>query len=136
MLPELLAQIPADMVIASVTADGAYDTRKCHDAMAERGAAAVSPPRKNAKPWEAITADAVALNEALRASKYLGRALRRRWIGDHRRSLAETKMHYVKPLGQRLMTRDFDRQAADFQVRIAALNGYTALRIPVTTVAG
>ena len=136
MLPELLAQIPADMVIASVTADGAYDTRKCHDAMAERGAAAVSPPRKNAKPWEAITADAVALNEALRASKYLGRALWRRWSGYHRRSRAETKMHCVKLLGQRLMARDFDRQVSEFQIRVAVLNGFTALGIPVTEAVG
>ena len=43
MLPELLAQIPADQDIASVRADGAYDTRKCHDAIAERGAHAVIP---------------------------------------------------------------------------------------------
>ena len=50
MLPELLSQIPPDQEIASVTADGAYDTRKCHDAIAERGADAVIPPRKNAKP--------------------------------------------------------------------------------------
>lgn len=50
MLPELLCQIPPDQEIASVTADGAYDTRKCHDAIAERGSAAVIPPRKNAKP--------------------------------------------------------------------------------------
>jgi hypothetical protein len=71
----LLSQIPPDQEIASVTADGAYDTRKCHDAIAERGADAVIPPRKNAKPWKAITAGAVARNEALRASKYLGRAL-------------------------------------------------------------
>jgi Transposase DDE domain len=78
MLPELLAQIPADQDIASVTADEAYDTRKCHDAIAERGAAAVIPPRKNAKPWKTATAGAVARNEALRASKYLGRALWRR----------------------------------------------------------
>jgi hypothetical protein len=68
MLPELLAQISADQDIASVTADGAYDTRKCHDAIAERGAAAVIPPRKNAKPWKTATAGAVARNEALRAS--------------------------------------------------------------------
>ena len=50
MLPKLLAQIPADQDIASVTADGAYNTRKCHDAIAERGANAVIPRRKNAKP--------------------------------------------------------------------------------------
>lgn len=71
MLPELLAQIPADQDIASVTADGAYDTRKCHDTIAERGAHAVIPPRKNAKPWKTATAGAIARNEALRASKYL-----------------------------------------------------------------
>jgi hypothetical protein len=50
MLPEMLAQIPAGQDIASATADGAYNTRKCHDAIANRGAAAIMPPRKNAKP--------------------------------------------------------------------------------------
>ena len=95
MLPELLAQIPADQDIASVTADGAYDTRKCHDAIADRGTAAIIPPRKNAKPWKTVTAGAVARNEALWASKYLGRALWRRWSGYHRRSRVETKMHCV-----------------------------------------
>ncbi|SLN56798.1 Transposase DDE domain protein [Falsiruegeria litorea R37] len=75
VLPDLLGQIPADQEIGSVTADGAYDTRKCHDAIANRSAHAVIPPRKNAKPWKTVTAGAVARNEALRASKYLGRAL-------------------------------------------------------------
>jgi hypothetical protein len=50
ILPELLDQIPAREEIASVTADGAYDTRRCHDAVADRGAHAVMPSRKNAKP--------------------------------------------------------------------------------------
>ena len=68
ILPELLAQISTDQDIASVTADGAYDTRKCHDAIADRGAVAIIPPRKNAKPWKADTAGAAARNEALRAS--------------------------------------------------------------------
>jgi hypothetical protein len=52
MLPELLDQIPPEQEIASVTADGAFDTRKCHDAIAARGAAAIIPPRKNAKLWK------------------------------------------------------------------------------------
>ena len=132
MLPELLDQIPADVEIGSVTADGAYDTRKCHDSVADRGAHAVIPPRKNAKPWKPSTAGAIARNEALRASKYLGRAIWRKWTGYHRRSRAETKMHCVKLLGQNLMARDFDRQVAELQVRAAVLNGYTALGIPVT----
>ena len=134
MLPELLSQIPADQDIASVTADGACDTRKCHDSIAERGAAAIIPPRKNGKLWKAVTAGAVAPNEALRASQYLGRALWRRWSGYHRRSRADTKMHCLKLLDQPLMARDFDRQVAEFQMRVAVLNGFTALGIPVTKI--
>ena len=95
VLPDLLSQIPEDQEIGSVTADGAYDTRKCHDAIADRGAYTVIPPRKNGKPWKAITAGAAARNEALRSSKYLGRALWRRLSGYHRRSRVETKMDCV-----------------------------------------
>ena len=58
--------IPAGEEIGSVTADGAYDTRKCHDAIAARGAHAVIPPRKNAKPWKTVTAGAIARNEVSR----------------------------------------------------------------------
>jgi hypothetical protein len=45
-------------------------------------------------------------------------------------------MHCVKLLDQRLMARDFDCQVAEFQVRVAVLNGCTALGTPVTTVLG
>jgi hypothetical protein len=75
MLPDLLNQIPPDQELGSVTADGAYDTRKCHDAIAARNAHAVIPPRKNAKLWKPDTPGARARNEAVRSSKYLGRAL-------------------------------------------------------------
>jgi hypothetical protein len=136
MLPELLDQIPPDQQIGSVTADGAFDTRKFHEAIAARGAAAIIPPRKNAKPWKPYTAGAVARSEALRASRRFGRIIWRRWSGYHRRSRAETKMHCVKLLGQRLASRDFDRQVAEFQVRVAVLNGFTALGIPITEAVG
>ena len=136
MLPELLDQIQPEQEIATVTADGAFDTRKCHDAIAARGAAAIIPPRKNAKPWKPDTAGAIARNETLRTSKRLGRTIWRRWSGYHRRSRAETKMHCVKLLGQRLSAREFDRQVAEFQVRVAVLNGFTALGIPVTEAVG
>jgi hypothetical protein len=132
ILPELLDQIPPDQEIASVTADGDFDTRKCHDAIAERGAAAIIPPRKNAKPWKADSAGAIARNEALHASRRFGRTIWRRWSSYHRRSRVETKMHCVKLLGQRLAPRDFDRQVTEFQMRVVALNGFTALGRPIT----
>jgi len=94
MLPELLDQISPDQDIGSVTADGAYDTRKCHDAIAARSAHAVIPPRKNAKPWKPTSAGAIARNEAVNASRYLGRSIWRQWSGYHRRSRVETN-----PLG-------------------------------------
>ncbi len=88
VLPDRLKRIPADERIGNVTADGACDTRKCHDAIADRGSHTVTPPRKTAKPWTAVTAGAVARNDALRASKYLGHGLWRRWSGYHRRRRA------------------------------------------------
>ena len=136
MLPELLDQIPPEQEIGSVTADGAFDTRKCHDAIAARGAAAIIPPRKNARFWKPDTAGAIARNEILRTSKCVGRTIWRRWSGYHRRSRVETKMHCVKLLGQRLAARDFDRQVAEFQVRVAILNAFTALGTPITEVEG
>jgi hypothetical protein len=42
----------------------------------------------------------------------------------------------VKLLGQRLSARDFERQVAEFQVRVAVPNGFTALDIPVTETVG
>lgn len=136
MLSDLLNQIPPDQNLGSVTADGAYDTRKCHDAIAARNAHAVIPPRKNAKLWKPDTPGARARNEAVQSSKYLGRALWRQVTGYHRRSRVETKMHCVKLLGQRLSARDFDRQVAEIQIRAAILNGFTALGIPRTVPVG
>ncbi|SDF11713.1 hypothetical protein SAMN04488567_3455 [Limimaricola pyoseonensis] len=45
-------------------------------------------------------------------------------------------MHCVKLLGQSFMAWDFDRQVAEIQIRIAVLNGFTALGIPVTAAVG
>ena len=49
---------------------------------------------------------------------------------------AETKMNCLKLLGQKLMSREFDRQTAELQIRIAILNRFTTLGIPVTRPVG
>jgi len=51
-LPYLLDQIPADEIVGSISGDGAYDTKSCHEAIARRGAQAIIPTRKNAKPYK------------------------------------------------------------------------------------
>jgi transposase len=70
-LPDLLAQIPRDEQILSVGGDGAYDTRACHAAIAERGAEAVIPVRRNGQPWTKDGPGVDARNEALRATSAL-----------------------------------------------------------------
>ena len=98
----------------SVSGDGAYDTKACHEAIARREAQAIIPVRKNAsKPWKENRLGASARNEILRATRRLGRAIWKRWSGYHRRSLIEAKMRCVKLLGERVMARDFDRQVAE-----------------------
>jgi len=54
-------------------------------------------------------------------ARYLGRAIWRRWSGHHRRSREQSKMLCVKLMRQSLMARDFDRQVATTQIRIAGL---------------
>lgn len=132
MLPELLAQIPRSSAIASVTGDGAYDTKACHAAIAAIGAAAIIPTRRNAKLWKKFPPGAHARNEILKATQRLGRTIWKKWSGYHRRSLVETKMRCLKLLGERIMSRDFDRQVAELQIRAALLNRFTHLGTPVT----
>lgn len=133
MLPELLRQIPLDEPIASVSGDGAYDTKACHAAITERGAQAVIPPRKNALAWkENPPAGALARNEALRACRRLGRIIWKKWSGYHSRSLVETKMNCFKRLGERAMARTFVHQAVRLHVRVALLNRFTQLGRPTT----
>ena len=132
MLPNLLGQIPLEEQLASVSGDGAYDTKGCHEAIALRQADAIIPIRKNAKPWKVNRTGAAARNEILRATRRLGRTIWKKWSGYHRRSVVETKMRCFKLLGERIMARDFDRQVAELQVRAAVLNRFTRLGTPIT----
>lgn len=131
-LPDLLAQIPADERIDSVTADGIYDTKGCHGAIAARGAGAIIPPRRNVRAWKGHEPGLQARNEALRACKRFGRANWKKWSGYHRRSRVEAKMRCLKLLGERIMAREFDRQDAEVQIRIALMNRFTSLGTPET----
>lgn len=131
VLDDVLDQI--DNEIEQVTGDGAYDQRDCYDAIANRGAKAVIPPRKDAVIWkhgiELRSAEGVRKDpphprdENLRSIRKHGR---KKWKEDsryHRRSLAETTMFRLKTIfGGRLSSRTFDNQAAELFIKCAALN--------------
>lgn len=79
-MPTPLILIPAGEPVHSVSADGAYDTKACHAAVADRQAAAIIPTRRNAKPWADARAGAQARNEILRATRQFGRAIWKKWM--------------------------------------------------------
>jgi hypothetical protein len=130
-LPDLLEQVPGE--IRQVSTDGAYDKRQCYDALAQRGAKAVIPPRRDAKIWQHGNCAGAPWqrDENLRAIRQKGR---RRWkqeSGYHRRSLAETTFFRLKTLfGPTLHARAFPQQATELFLKVAALNRMTHLGMP------
>ncbi len=88
-----------------------------------------TPPAYKTRNWPAC-------NEALKRGRqpdYSGEEGSENSPGD---CFRDDWMHCVKLLGQRLSARDFDRQVAEFRVRVAVLKGLTALGIPTTEAAG
>jgi Transposase DDE domain len=116
-------QIEGDLV--QISADVAYDTQSCYEALRDRGAKAVIPPRKGAKIWVHgnTKAQRHQRDENLRQIR---RTSRKRWKQDshyHRRSIPETGMFRFKTtFGERLSARNFENQATEMFVKCVALN--------------
>jgi hypothetical protein len=131
VLPELRGPIPGGEELGTVTADGAYDTRRCHTAIItaiiDRQATAIIPVRKNGSPWKEDCPAAIARNETLRATRHYGRAFWKRWTGYHARSRIEAKMRCLKAFGERIAARHPDSQTAEIQIRVALINRFNAL---------
>ena len=127
VLPDLLDQCPPDEPIGTVTGDGAFDTRRCHTAILERGGTAVIPIRRNGRRWKEDGPAAKARNDILRATQRLGRAIWKRWSGYHARSRIEARMRCLKSFGERIASRDPDRQTAEIHIRVALMNRFNAL---------
>jgi IS5 family transposase len=131
LLPDLLAQVEDE--VSQVSADGAYDSRNCYDAIRAREARAAIPPQKRAKIWQHgnTKRERHIRDENLRAIRRQGRAAWKRESNYHQRSLAETQVFRVKMIfGERVSARSFEGQAAQMLVRCATLNRMTHLGMP------
>jgi hypothetical protein len=139
VLPELMDQIPDGEEIGTVTADGAYDPRRCHTAthcpamhvyMHERDRPAGH--RDHTDPQE---------RAALEGRLSVGNRQKRNpprhtelWQGvlDALDRIPckkpEAKMRCLKAFGERIAARDPDRQTAEIQIRVALMNRFAALR--------
>ncbi len=115
--------------IRSAAADGAYDTRRCHDELRRKKISALIPPRKGAGYWSGEYADR---NRAVANQRLSGSNARWKWTTDYnRRSIAETAMYRVKQLfGGSLTLRDYDGQVAEALAMVRALNKMTKAGMP------
>ncbi len=115
--------------IKAAAADGAYDTRLCHDELRRKKISALIPPRKGAGYWPGEYADR---NRAVANQRLSGSNARWKWATDYnRRSIAETAMYRVKQLfGGSLTLRDYDAQVAEALAMVHALNKMTKAGMP------
>ncbi|SLV36365.1 transposase [Klebsiella pneumoniae] len=115
--------------IRAASADGAYDTRLCHDELRRKKISALIPPRKGAGYWPGEYADR---NRAVANQRMTGSNARWKWTTDYnRRSIAETAMYRVKQLfGGSLTLRDYDGQVAEAMALVRALNKMTKAGMP------
>lgn len=128
VLPNLLEQITQQ--IERVGGDGGYDYTTCYEAIAERKAGAIIPPRRTGRlhPKDERLGQR---NKNLRRIKKVGRKKWKRESHYHRRSLIETAMMRIKMIfGSSLSSRRFHNQATEMNVRCAVLNRMTGLGMP------
>ena len=126
-MPDLLAQIAEE--IAQVSADTGYDYQTCYQAIADKEARAVIPPRRNGRVWGNGQMDD--RDDNLNRIAQVGREAWKQESDYHQRSLAETGMFRLKKIfGPGLLARNLKRQQTEVRVRCVALNRMTALGMP------
>jgi len=137
-LDKLLEQIPNEIILDSIIADGAYSAQESHAIARKHSATLISPPPTNAvwrgdikngnlvdeSGWEAR-------NSYVRGCMRLGKEEWKRQMGYHRRSLAETAMSRLKrTFGARLKSRTIRNQIAELNIRVSLLNLFTSYGLP------
>lgn len=134
VLVDLLQDVPGK--IEQVSADGAYDQRKCYDTLNQHKAKAAIPPRKGARIWQHGNrkAERHVRDQNLRRIRKVGRKQWKIESDYHRRSLAETAVFRFKTIfGERLQTRRIENQFKELLLKTSILNQMTHLGMPDTT---
>ncbi|MGG2143621.1 IS5 family transposase [Symbiopectobacterium sp. RP] len=126
-LPALINQ--THRKIREASADGAYDTVYCYDALLRRKIRPLIPPRRGAQYWQDRYHER---NHAVANQRISGsNAIWKKKVGYHRRSVAETAMFRFKMLlGGHLSLRDYDAQVGEAMAMVKALNLITLLGMP------
>jgi hypothetical protein len=131
----LLDQITG--LIASVTADGAYDGEPVYRAVAERQpdppAAVIIPPRATAVASPTADTTPTQRDRHIGMIHDKGRMGWQRAVGYGKRSLGETAVfRYKTTLGRSLRARTLSSQKTEARVACSVLNRMTRLGMPVS----
>jgi hypothetical protein len=132
-VPALLGQI--DDPVASVSADGAYDTHAVYEAAHERGQGravrVLIPPGRNARLSPRPSTALKERNRNVRSIQELGR---REWhtsSGYSRRSLVENTVYRYKTcIGRSMRSRSLEGQRIEVELASKILNTMTRLGMP------
>ena len=132
-VPVLIQQI--DDRLASVSADGAYDTAAVYEAAQVKGEGlavrVLIPPGRNAKLSPKPSAALEERNRNIRSIRELGR---REWhtsSGYSKRSMVENTMYRYKTIiGRSMRSRTFDGQRKEVFLACRILNRMTQLGMP------
>ena len=133
VLSDLLQDVPGK--IEQVSADGAYDQRKCYDTLNLHKAKAAIPPRQGARIWQHGNrqGERHVRDQNLRRIRKVGRKQWKIESDYHRRSLAETTVFRFKTIfGDRLQTRRIENQFKELLLKTSILNQMTHLGMPDT----
>ncbi len=129
-VPALLEQI--DAPVASVSADGAYDTRAVYEAAHERGAMRILiPPVRNAQLRANPSTALKERNRNIRAIRELGRREWHTYSGYSKRSRVENAVfRYKTIIGRGMRSRTLAGQRVEVQIATKVLNTMTRLGVP------
>jgi len=132
-VPALLEQISD--AVASLSADGAYDTKAVYEAAHERGEGravrVLIPPGRDAQLNPRPSAALQERNRNIRSIRELGRREWHTHSGYSQRSMAEnTVFRYKTIIGRSMWSRTFDGQRVEVQLASKILNTMTRLGMP------
>jgi hypothetical protein len=138
-VPVLLKQI--DHRVASISADGAYDTEGVYEtAHAQGEGRAVSvliPPRRGAQLSPRPSAALQERNRNIRSIRRLGRREWHKWSGYIKRSMVENAIYRYKTIiGRAMRSRSLPGQRVEVQLACGVLNTMTRLGMPDSYRAG
>jgi hypothetical protein len=134
MLPKFLDKLGSR--IGRVYGDGAYDTKRCYQAIVKRGGEPAIPPRKTARIWNSPEKWAECRNQAVRERRGFGldtvgtrlwRKLKRYGI----RSLVETYFsRFKKTFGDRAYSKGDLGFSIEIAIKTMILNRFARLGLP------